>query len=186
MRRRQRGDWRRRPVDHRILPLVRGLNRPGVVQTIASCQGHVSGNALPYVYFAAPPGAGAALARRVNELRDAGALSYCWSVEGVSVEGVSSPEAKRGFSVYAASADLEGAWSGLWHYVVLRRRLVDADIALLSEELGRVVEDYDVNENPAAGRYAEDRHLTPPPDLVPAGSETASAPAPLPGQGETR
>ena len=124
----EREDWRVEPVERRILPLVRALNsRP--FRTLSSCQGHVDRSSQPFVIFSAPVAAASALAERVRVLGDAGRLSYRWEVEG-SFDSAS----RLAFSVRAQSRELDGTWAGLWHYVVLRRVRIDADIATLARE----------------------------------------------------
>ena len=157
------GDWRLEPVEKRILPLVRALNRGGSVRTLNSCEGHEDRRSRPFVAFTAPVGAASVVVRRVRALVDAGRLNFFWTLDG-HFDG----DGKLDWMLVSRPDDVNGAWAEFWHYTVRRRRRrrrerLDADIGVLARELGKAAARF------ARGSPADAEYLVPPPALVPEG-----------------
>src|ERR1700734_458495 len=65
----------------RIKPLVDAMNATGVIQTVASCQGHVVGIIDPYVYFRATPDIAGRLERALRACNAANILLVPWTLD---------------------------------------------------------------------------------------------------------
>lgn len=80
--------FRRRPydeIDPMIHPLVELMNSTGVVETIASCQGHALSGEEPYVCFRASEHIAASMERvvRMAYAMRTGSLNAGWHIEGL-------------------------------------------------------------------------------------------------------
>ena len=123
-----------RVIEPRILPLVEALNATGLIETIASCEGHFWRVNDPYVLFRASVKTASQLEAMVRRLHATGCLYHFWRTDG-AFDG----ERCLIFALRAPTLDhLHGELRTFWNYVVLRKR-IDADIQLLAEEVPRAL-----------------------------------------------
>lgn len=71
-------------IDPKIALLVDALNETGVIQTIASCQGHARLGKPPYIYFRCPVSVAAAIEKSIRSatLDSKHRLHKFWTLEG--------------------------------------------------------------------------------------------------------
>ena len=55
-------------IDANVKPLVDAMNSTGVIETVASCQGHAAYGKSPYIYFKSSPEIAASIEKRLREL----------------------------------------------------------------------------------------------------------------------
>ena len=123
--------WRHASADLKIKPLVDAMNATGVIQTVASCEGHATGCRHPYVYFRAQVDVAARLERKLRDIEYAGAgpLHDYWVVESLFnqdfdlVFTLHPPRFKR-----VHDAALRSFW-----YLWLHRSQLDADLLTLAD-----------------------------------------------------
>ena len=115
-------------IEPRVKPLVDAMNSTGVMETIASCEGHYLRDISPYVYFKAPVVLAAALERTLRPETDKPAdprLHYFWTLDG-GFNGEYEPS----FCIRAPKLDRS---------MPFRRKWVDHDLLVLADivkELG--------------------------------------------------
>jgi hypothetical protein len=120
-----------KPIEPRIRSLVDAMNATGVMQTIASCEGHRRRAMPPYVYFRASPEVAGAVCRHLREAQTNGCLHNCWEVEGLFDD-----LCRLCYRLAAPSLENTVFW---------RKRCLHADfemLRLLMVELGREIRQY--------------------------------------------
>lgn len=70
-------------IDERVKPLVDAMNSTGLLETIASCQGHVQHGQSPYVYFKTNAEFAAIIERRLREYYASDRLNDFWTLQGM-------------------------------------------------------------------------------------------------------
>lgn len=127
--------WRCAPAEPRIKPLVDAMNNTGLVQTIASCEGHFWRTSDPYVSFRCMPTVAEALANALDQIRWSGALHYCWTLQGVF-----DTSHRLAFTLRSEALSHDRCLLvTFWRYVA-RRRQIDADLTVLARRLPDALE----------------------------------------------
>lgn len=122
-------------IEPKIKPIVDLMNRSGVIQTVASCEGHGFRGRAPFVYFSTAVECAQALERYLRTLcwSDADGLSFDWIISG-RFNGefeltflLHSPELDR-------LANQSASW-GLWGWSFAVWRKKDRDLSILTLKL---------------------------------------------------
>lgn len=125
---------RRSPVEKRIKPLVQALNRPGLIVTLASSEGHPARRVGPYVYFSCAVGVAAQIVKCLKHLHISGRLSYCWEVVG----RIDHADCGLRFRLQAPALESMGFKTKL--LLRISRNRLDQDLHLLAKEVEMTVD----------------------------------------------
>jgi hypothetical protein len=122
------------PVEKRIKPLVQALNRPGLIRTLASSEGHPGRRIGPYVYFSCAVGVAAQIVKCLKHLHIDGRLSYSWEVVG----RIDHADGCLRFRLQAPALESMGFKTNL--LLRISRDRLDKDLHLLAKEVKETVE----------------------------------------------
>ncbi|GAK43522.1 conserved protein [Tepidicaulis marinus] len=122
-------DWRGVPPDARIASLVESLGKVPGLRTFASCQGHVTGQRLPYVAFYGDLETAGRIEAALRQLRASERLYWDWRLS-MAFGGQGEPH----FSLRAEGLSVAygNPFAALWH-LGLRRSVLDGDLGLLGQ-----------------------------------------------------
>lgn len=168
--------WQRQPVEKRIMPLVQALNRPGLVWTLASCEGHPSRGTGPYVSFSCPVGVAAQIAKCLSHLYTDDKLNYYWEVVG----RLHPSDGRLSFRLQAPELEPMGLIAEL--KLRASRRKLDDDLFLLGKEIENLVSAFIEGQGHRGGKYDDDTQYSVPPPLpclVPVGVSAVAVGAAL-------
>lgn len=137
-------------IDEKIRPLVDAMNGTGVIQTVASCQGHdylLFGYSAPYVYFKAPIRVAELIEQQLREanLSNEPNLKAGWTVRGVFDENCKitfllySPK----YSVYLSDIFNIRLVYELW----INRTQLDTEIIYLADLIGKAMQSHVGNKH---------------------------------------
>ncbi len=122
-------------IEPKIRPIVDLMNRSGVIQTVASCQGHGFRGRAPFVYFNTTVECAQAFERYLRTIcwGDTAGMSFDWIVSG-RFNGefdltflLHSPELDK-------LANQSASW-GLWGWSFTVWRKKDRDLSILTAKL---------------------------------------------------
>lgn len=117
-------------VEPKVKPLVDKMNATGIIETVASCQGHGFYGKPPYVYFKAPVEIAASIERQLREaaMFDDPGLKTDWIIKGLF-----DADYKLAFLLYSPEYH-EKANSLLWAlwFFCLKRKRLDTELLFLT------------------------------------------------------
>jgi hypothetical protein len=107
------------------------MNATGVIETVASCQGHPAYGLPPYVYFKTTVNVAKAIEKRLREMSSADEFFAHWEIEGRF-----NQDYELMFLLYSPQyhrAALDSWFPAI--RLLLSRRRIDADLSQLTEEI---------------------------------------------------
>lgn len=131
-------------IEPKVKPLVDKMNATGLIQTIASCQGHEFCGKPPYVYFRTSSEVAASIEKilRDDAMSDDAKFINQWVVEGKFNENFDLVFILYSPKYHTGAIRLSGTLSGLFGFFWLPRKQLDKELLALVDVIEQAVIPY--------------------------------------------